>query len=180
MPRSRCSRRASRLNLRPGQSTVCASSSGRIEHRSTPPRERTTPHAVPGRQHGDGSRHGLPVAADGSGRARFSRRMLSAVALKFQNEGRCSPPLATCIIMARWIRREAGLWPRKKPLRRPSLETTSRWGSSALVMKQAIEYNLAGSARNDANQVVRFTLQGKQEADRLGRRNHSKGDRKIV
>jgi acylphosphatase len=27
-------------------------------------------------------------------------------------------------------------------------------------MKQAIQYNLAGSARNEANQVVHFTLQG--------------------
>lgn len=39
-------------------------------------------------------------------------------------------------------------------------------GFRALVMKQAIEYNLAGSARNDANQIVRFTLQGdKQRID---------------
>ena len=36
-------------------------------------------------------------------------------------------------------------------------------GFRALVMKQAIEYNLAGSARNDANQVVRFTLQGSKK-----------------
>jgi acylphosphatase len=33
-------------------------------------------------------------------------------------------------------------------------------GFRALVMKQAIEYNLAGSARNDADEIVRFTLQG--------------------
>jgi acylphosphatase len=33
-------------------------------------------------------------------------------------------------------------------------------GFRALVMKQAIKYNLAGSARNDANQIVHFTLQG--------------------
>jgi len=33
-------------------------------------------------------------------------------------------------------------------------------GFRALVMKQAIEHNLAGSARNDANEIVRFTLQG--------------------
>src|ERR1700733_13543530 len=33
-------------------------------------------------------------------------------------------------------------------------------GFRALVMKQAIEYNLAGFARNDANQIVHFTLQG--------------------
>ena len=33
-------------------------------------------------------------------------------------------------------------------------------GFRALVMKQAIEYNLAGSAKNDNNEIVRFTLQG--------------------
>ena len=33
-------------------------------------------------------------------------------------------------------------------------------GFRAAVMKQAIEYNLAGSARNDANQIVHFILQG--------------------
>jgi acylphosphatase len=33
-------------------------------------------------------------------------------------------------------------------------------GFRALVMKQAIEYNLAGSARNDANEIVHFALQG--------------------
>ena len=39
-------------------------------------------------------------------------------------------------------------------------------GFRALVMKQAIEYNLAGSARNDANEIVHFTLQGdKQRVD---------------
>jgi acylphosphatase len=33
-------------------------------------------------------------------------------------------------------------------------------GFRALVMKQAIEFNLAGSAKNDNNEIVRFTLQG--------------------
>src|ERR1700677_2100825 len=33
-------------------------------------------------------------------------------------------------------------------------------GCRALVMKQAIEYNLAGSAKNENNEIVRFTLQG--------------------
>jgi acylphosphatase len=33
-------------------------------------------------------------------------------------------------------------------------------GFRALVMKQAIEYNLAGSAKNENNEIVRFTLQG--------------------
>jgi acylphosphatase len=33
-------------------------------------------------------------------------------------------------------------------------------GFRAMVMKQAIERNLAGSARNDANDIVHFTLQG--------------------
>jgi acylphosphatase len=39
-------------------------------------------------------------------------------------------------------------------------------GFRALVMKQAIEYNLAGSATNDANDIVHFSLQGdKQRID---------------
>src|SRR5580704_10631497 len=33
-------------------------------------------------------------------------------------------------------------------------------GFRAAVMKQAIEYNLAGWARNDANEIVHFILQG--------------------
>lgn len=33
-------------------------------------------------------------------------------------------------------------------------------GFRAMVMKQAIEFNLAGVARNDANDIVHFTLQG--------------------
>jgi acylphosphatase len=38
-------------------------------------------------------------------------------------------------------------------------------GFRAMIMKQAIEYNLAGSARNEANETVDFTLQG--DSDRL-------------
>ena len=33
-------------------------------------------------------------------------------------------------------------------------------GFRAMVMKQAIEYNLAGIAKNEPNMIVRFTLQG--------------------
>jgi len=33
-------------------------------------------------------------------------------------------------------------------------------GFRAMVMKQAIEYNLAGSATNERNEIVQFTLQG--------------------
>lgn len=36
-------------------------------------------------------------------------------------------------------------------------------GFRAMVLKQAIEYNLAGSAKNDANMIVHFTLQGDQK-----------------
>jgi acylphosphatase len=36
-------------------------------------------------------------------------------------------------------------------------------GFRAAIMKQAIEYNLAGSARNDANEVVQFVLQGDKD-----------------
>jgi acylphosphatase len=38
-------------------------------------------------------------------------------------------------------------------------------GFRAMIMKQAIEYNLAGAAKNEANDIVHFTLQG--ESDRL-------------
>jgi acylphosphatase len=38
-------------------------------------------------------------------------------------------------------------------------------GFRAMIMKQAIEYNLSGSAENEANQIVHFTLQG--DTDRL-------------
>jgi acylphosphatase len=38
-------------------------------------------------------------------------------------------------------------------------------GFRAMIMKQAIEYNLAGSAENEANETVHFTLQG--DSDRL-------------
>ena len=38
-------------------------------------------------------------------------------------------------------------------------------GFRAMIMKQAIEYNLAGSAENEADEAVHFTLQG--DADRL-------------
>jgi acylphosphatase len=38
-------------------------------------------------------------------------------------------------------------------------------GFRAMVMKQAIEYNLAGFAKNENNEIVRFTLQG--DPDRM-------------
>ena len=40
-------------------------------------------------------------------------------------------------------------------------------GFRAMVMKQAIELNLAGVAENEANDLVHFTLQG--DADRIGK-----------
>ena len=39
-------------------------------------------------------------------------------------------------------------------------------GFRAMIMKQAIKYNLAGSAKNERNEIVQFTLQG--DAKRLG------------
>jgi acylphosphatase len=38
-------------------------------------------------------------------------------------------------------------------------------GFRAMIMKQAIEYNLAGYAKNEANDIVHFALQG--DSDRL-------------
>jgi acylphosphatase len=36
-------------------------------------------------------------------------------------------------------------------------------GFRAMIMKQAIEYNLAGSAKNEANGIVHFTFQGNSD-----------------
>ena len=36
-------------------------------------------------------------------------------------------------------------------------------GFRALVMKQAIQYNLGGSAKNEPNHIVQFTLQGHEK-----------------
>ena len=51
-------------------------------------------------------------------------------------------------------------------------------GFRALVMKQAIEYNLAGSARNDANEIVHFTLQGDEQRIDLALATIKKGTKK--
>jgi acylphosphatase len=42
-----------------------------------------------------------------------------------------------------------------------------RVGFRAMVMKQAIVFNLAGIAKNDPNDIVHFTLQG--DEDRIGK-----------
>jgi acylphosphatase len=51
-------------------------------------------------------------------------------------------------------------------------------GFRALVMKQAIEYNLAGSAKNDANDIVHFTLQGDKRRIHSALGNIQKGTKK--
>jgi acylphosphatase len=50
--------------------------------------------------------------------------------------------------------------PKKEAVQATVTGNDQQVGFRAMVMKQAIEYNLAGSARNDANQIVHFTLQG--------------------
>ncbi len=47
-----------------------------------------------------------------------------------------------------------------------------------MVMKQAIQYNLAGSARNDANDIVHFTLQGDKQRIGLALATIKKGTKK--
>ena len=74
---------------------------------------------------------------------------------------------------------ELGLWPREKLLRQPS-PNDQQVGFRAVVMRQAIEYNLAGSARNDANEIVHFTLQGDKQRIDFGARGPSRRDQKIV
>jgi acylphosphatase len=50
--------------------------------------------------------------------------------------------------------------PKKEAVEATVTGNDQQVGFRAAVMKQAIEYNLAGSARNDANEIVHFTLQG--------------------
>ena len=51
-------------------------------------------------------------------------------------------------------------------------------GFRALVMKQAIRYNLAGSALNEPNDLVLFTLQGKRKRIKSALKTIKKGNKK--
>jgi acylphosphatase len=51
-------------------------------------------------------------------------------------------------------------------------------GFRAMVMKQAIQYNLAGSARNDTDEIVHFTLQGNKQRIDLALGTIQKGTKK--
>ncbi|HEY2617122.1 MAG TPA: acylphosphatase [Acetobacteraceae bacterium] len=56
--------------------------------------------------------------------------------------------------------------PKKEAVQATVTGNDQHVGFRAMVMKQAIEYNLAGSASNDADEIVHFTLQGdKQRID---------------
>jgi acylphosphatase len=57
--------------------------------------------------------------------------------------------------------------PQKQAISATVTGIDQRVGFRAMVMKQAIEYNLAGVAKNDADDIVHFTLQG--DADRIGK-----------
>jgi acylphosphatase len=78
---------------------------------------------------------------------------------RFPNEGLVSTP-ANCVKMIRDFRGEDRTMAKKEAIEAIVSGNDQQVGFRALVMKQAIEYNLAGLARNDANQVVHFTLQG--------------------
>jgi acylphosphatase len=60
----------------------------------------------------------------------------------------------------------AQLMPQKQAISATVTGNDQRVGFRAMVMKQAIEQNLAGVAKNDANDIVHFTLQG--DEDRIG------------
>ena len=53
-------------------------------------------------------------------------------------------------------------------------------GFRAMIMKQAIKYNLAGSAKNEANEIVHFTLQGELGSVGFGALDHSRRNKEIV
>jgi hypothetical protein len=64
-----------------------------------------------------------------------------------------------------WSTRSRGLARRMAMSQQKAISATvtgddQEVGFRAMVMKQAIEYNLAGAARNEPNMIVRFTLHG--------------------
>jgi acylphosphatase len=64
-----------------------------------------------------------------------------------------------------WSTRSPGLAKRMAMSQQKAISATvtgddQMVGFRAMVMKQAIEYNLAGCAKNEPNMIVRFTLQG--------------------
>jgi acylphosphatase len=63
-------------------------------------------------------------------------------------------------VRVRGVRREVRTMAKQEAIEAIVTGNDQKVGFRALVMKQAIEYNLAGSAKNDANDIVRFTLQG--------------------
>ena len=62
--------------------------------------------------------------------------------------------------------------PQKQAISATVTGNDEKVGFRAMIMKQAIEYNLAGEANNLPNDIVKFTLQGDPAADRSGGRRH--------
>jgi acylphosphatase len=53
-------------------------------------------------------------------------------------------------------------------------------GFRAMIQKQAIQYNLAGSAENDNDKSVRFILQGAKDQVRRSSKGHPQRNQKII
>jgi acylphosphatase len=69
----------------------------------------------------------------------------------------------SCDRMVRDIRQGGSVMSNEVAIKATVSGDDQRVGLRALIMKQAIRYNLAGSAVNEPNQIVNFTLQGNEQ-----------------
>jgi acylphosphatase len=72
---------------------------------------------------------------------------------------------ASAIVTSNSVQLAETAMPQKQAISATVTGIDQKVGFRAMVMKQAIEYNLAGYAKNERNEIVQFTLQG--DASRL-------------
>jgi acylphosphatase len=123
-----------------------------------------------------------PMAADGLNLTPHARRG-SAYPGRPAPGGAAVFRRTACIIMMLMafgfaMSAEGGSMAQRKAVEATVTGNDQQVGFRALVMKQAIEYNLAGSARNDANEIVHFTLQGDKQRIDLALATVQKGTKK--
>jgi acylphosphatase len=86
-------------------------------------------------------------------------------------------------ILALMIFQAAGVGAEEKPSQAAAVSgivtgNDQHVGFRAMVMKQAIQYNLAGATKNDPNDIVEFTLQGDPNRINSALRGIAKGTKK--
>jgi acylphosphatase len=123
-----------------------------------------------------------PMAADGLNLTPHARRSSAYLGRPVPGEAAVFRRTACVIMMLMAFgfatAAEGGTMAQRKAVEATVTGNDQQVGFRALVMKQAIEYNLAGSARNDANEIVHFTLQGDKQRIDLALATIQKGTKK--